>query len=283
MNKEMYKTKSKTGRYLIIAAVVLVVLVLLVIQSCTIRTPEIHGVVLDAETKQPVAEAWIRASIGTKSLTIQGDVGGVISLAPPHLRTGEDGTFVIPSRKIRKTPFPLAFGTEVSDLSVSARTLDKSGSKRSDKPIGSWNRKMDVTIYLEDREAFERKTYTTDMTEERWKEEFERSEFASLQGLYRYCQFGRAGIESNLGKPEGCDDWELDFAIKKHERFLERYPLTKEIRSHRSIILEQLGHLYKKKQDYKKAIEYLEKAKEIRFFRQQDLEAEIQQIKQLLK
>ncbi|NIT03403.1 hypothetical protein GTO10_00450, partial [Candidatus Saccharibacteria bacterium] len=162
-------------------------------------------------------------------------------------------------RKIRKTPFPLAFGTEVGDLSVSARTLDKSGSTRLAKPIGSWNRKMDVTIYMEDREAFERKTYTTDMTEERWKEEFERSEFASLQGLYRYCQSGRAGIETNLEKPEGCDDWELDFAIKRHEMYLKKYKndIEKEVNT---VIFDHLANLYKRKGDIKKAINTLQES-----------------------
>jgi hypothetical protein len=251
----------KTRKRLIIAAVVMVVLVFLVIQSCTIRTPEIHGVVLDAETNEPVAEAWIKASISTKSLTIQGDVGGVISLAPPHLRTAEDGTFVIPARKFSKTPFPLSFGTTVGDMSVSARTLDKSGRMRSDKAIGFWNRKMDVTINLEDEGKLFREEYPN-VTRERLEELREGSEFAGLQGLYRYCRSGRAGIEVAIEKSKGCDDWELDFTIAKHERYLGRFNKIIEERGY-STVLDQLSRLYEQKGNYEKAINPLRKRIEL--------------------
>jgi tetratricopeptide (TPR) repeat protein len=88
---------------------------------------------------------------------------------------------------------------------------------------------------------------------------------------------GRFGVEGPAVEG-GCDEWELDFAIAKHERYLEKHLGAEQTRSHNSIILEQVGHLYEKQGEFEKAIEYLKKAKEIRFFRPQDLQNEIERI-----
>jgi tetratricopeptide (TPR) repeat protein len=105
--------------------------------------------------------------------------------------------------------------------------------------------------------------------------------FSHLQSLYNYCLTGRFSVEVPSVEG-GCDKWELDYIIGKHERYLERHPLTDKTRSHNSIVLEQLGLLYEKKGEYEKAIKNLKKAKEIRFFRQQDLDDQIEKIQKNL-
>ncbi len=238
------------------------------LSACEVKTPEIHGLVLDAETKQPVEGAWIRAVVGVKTKTVAGDVGRFIGLHQPHTRTDKDGKFLIPSRSIKKPPFPVSFGTEVEDIVIAAHTVDDR--------IGS------VTLEGDEFRKFLKKS-KADVTLyskfEQWKEE---EYFSHLQTLYDYCFTGRYGIEMPPVEG-GCDEWELNYAIFKHEKYLQKFPLTEITRSHNSIILEQLGRLYEKKGDLRKAITYLQKAKEIRYFRPQDLEHEIEKIRKKLE
>lgn len=236
--------------------------------GCSIKTPEIRGVVLDEETKQPVEGAWISATVGVKSKTIGGDVGQVISLDQPHTRTGRDGRFVIPSKKIKKPPFPVSFGTEVDSLGIGASTID-------DKGGGITLKGPDLKECLK-KDLVEVKVLIKAI--ERTEEEY----FSHLQSLYNYCLSGRFGIEVPPVEG-GCDDWELNYAIRKHERYLNTSPKTEKTRSHHTIILEQLGHLYEKKGELEKAIEYLRKARVIRFFSPQDLDREIERIQQKLE
>lgn len=226
------------------------------LSACEIKTPEIHGLVLDAETKQPVEGAWIRAVAGVKSKTVAGDVGSVIGLHQPHTRTGKDGKFLIPSRSIKKPIFPIGFGTEVEDLVIAAHTVD-------DK-IGS------ITLEGEEFKKFlnqSKANVTLYSKPEHWKEE---EYFSHLQTLYNYCLTGRYGIEMPAVEG-GCDEWELDYVIAKHEKYLEIYKDPQIIEEppygiskwdkiiHYSNAINSLAKLYKKKKDYKKAIKMFDK------------------------
>jgi hypothetical protein len=68
--------------------------------GCNIKTPEIKGTVLDAQTKKPVEGAWIRATIEIDTKTVAGDVSSSLSIDKPHTRTDEHGIFIIPSRTL---------------------------------------------------------------------------------------------------------------------------------------------------------------------------------------
>jgi tetratricopeptide (TPR) repeat protein len=78
-----------------------------------------------------------------------------------------------------------------------------------------------------------------------------------LQGLYNYCLTGRFYVEVPPVEG-GCDEWELNYAITKHERYLERYrdSIQKDVNT---VIFDRLANLYEKKGDYRKAIETLRK------------------------
>jgi len=210
--------------------------------GCDIRTPEIKGVVLDAETKQPVEEAWVHASIETISKTIQGPVQTVWRVEPPHTRTNKKGEFAIPSKKIETSLFPFNLRTEIENFSVSASTIDdKSGGLYLKEYQGK--KIIEATIYVNPWEGTKN----------------EREYFSYIQSLFNYCFSGRLGVEVSPVKG-GCDSWELDFAISKHERYLEKYRKIaeeSEVRGYR-VAMDQLAELYEEKGNYKRAIETLQ-------------------------
>jgi len=211
------------------------------ITGCSIKTPEIHGVVLDEETKQPVPEAWISATIGIKSKTVAGDVGQVISLDPSHTRTDKGGRFVIPRKKIKRPPFPVSFGTEVDDIGIGARTVDDKGGgiefKGEKLKEFLKKNKSELTIFVKPIERSETEY------------------FSHLQSLYRYCRTGRFGVEVPAVEG-GCDEWELDYVIEKHERFIKRLgdPSNSEEKAKYSNTLNQLAYLFEKKGDLQEAV-----------------------------
>ena len=265
--------------------VIVVVILLLSVVGCSIRTPEIRGVVLDEETRRPVEGAWVHATLELKTKTIQGNVYNVLSVDRPHTRTGRDGRFMIPSRRFNKPFPPVGFGTEVMSFGVSANTVDWRGGGLEIKDLLG-KEGIELVIQIRSAEKDDEEKIISYMKggvkRERAMELIEMEYFSSLQALYRYCNSGRFSVEVPPVEG-GCDDWELDYAIAKHERYLGKYPKTEKTRSHYTIILEQLGHLYEKKGKLKKAIEYLKKAREIRFFRPQDLDREIERIQQRLE
>jgi len=212
--------------------------------GCNIRTPEIRGLVLDEETKQPIEGAWVHATIGVKTKTVGGDVGRIISLDSPHTRTGKEGRFAIPKRKLKKPSFPAGFGTLVEDVIIVASTADeKNGFVKLEGE--------ELKKFL-GKEAVDLAVYVAPLR--RTEEEY----FSHLQSLYSYCLTGRFGFEVPPVEG-GCDEWELNYAITKHERYLERYKISAEqgkIKGYFAAI-EQLSELLERKGDYKKAIEVL--------------------------
>lgn len=239
-------------------AILLLSIAMLGLTGCSIRTPTIHGMVLDAETKEPVEGAWVTADVEIETNTVAGTVTTVWSVAPPHLRTGKDGRFVIPSKRIKKSLPPRGFGTKVKSLGVSAHTADWRGGGLELKEKAG-NRKTEVTILIKSAVKEDEKqviAYQNEgITKERALELIELEYFATLQSLYTYCRTGRLGVARPSVK-DGCDAWELDYVITKHEWFLERLGEPKNIdqRVHYRGTMSQLGYLYRRKGDYKKAL-----------------------------
>jgi len=241
--------------------VIVVVILLLSVVGCSIRTPEIRGVVLDEETRRPVEGAWVHATLELKTKTIQGNVYNVLSVDRPHTRTGRDGRFMIPSRRFNKPFPPVGFGTEVMSFDINAKTIDRIGGIQFD--LNDLRKKgIVVNIYIRSVEKDDEEKIISYMKggvkRERAMELIEMEYFSSLQALYRYCNSGRFSVEVPPVEG-GCDDWELDYAIAKHERYLEKYKTIIENRGY-STAIDQLAYLYEKKGNYEKAIEALNKS-----------------------
>ena len=213
------------------------------LMGCELKTPEIRGVVLDEETKQPV-EAWVHGTLQLKTKTIQGDVQTVLRVEPPHTRNNKKGEFVIPAKEIKKPSFPAGLGTEIENISVNASTIDdKSGGFYLKDYKGK--EKIEVTIYV--------KPWEKGLTNER-------EYFSYIQSLSNYCLTGRLGVEVPAIEG-GCDEWELNYVITKHERYLEtnrKYAEEGKARGY-GVALEQLSDLYEKKGNFKIAVETLQK------------------------
>jgi hypothetical protein len=212
--------------------------------GCSIRTPEIQGIVLDEKTKQPVEGAWVRATLDLKSKTIQGDVTSYLSVDSPHTRTDKHGKFLIPSKSFKKPPFPIGFGTKAINFGIGAATIDDRGGRINlkgeelEKFLGK--KKVELTIYSGPVERTE-------------------AEYSShLQSLYKYCLTGRSSVEVPPTEG-GCDEWELNYTLVKHERYLEKYRghIEKEVNT---VIFDHLAYLYEKKGDLHEAIETLKKS-----------------------
>jgi len=249
------------------------------LSACEIKTPEIHGIVLDAETKQPVEDGWVQASMWITTKTVSGDVGKVISVEKPHTRTGKDGKFIIPSKELKKPPFPISFGIKVDKFEIVVATLNKSG--RTELDLKELDKKrVEAIIFMEDLDKAWQKELKH-IPPEKFLQEKELREFSSLQAFYNYCLTGRFSAEAPSGS-EGCDDWELEYIIKKHEDYLKKYTEKQENRSRNSIIFEQLGLLYEKKGNYEKALANLEKARALRLFSPKDIDNEIERIRKRL-
>jgi hypothetical protein len=218
----------KTGVCLAIA--------LLLVAGCSITTPEISGVAIDSETGKPAENAWITAILSLKTLTVQGDTYNHPSVAPPHLRTDKDGRFVIPPAKFNKPTFPIGFGTEAVGFKVWAETID---DKKGETDLTQSLQQKRVEVIVQVKQA--------KMTDAEYS--------AYLQSLYRYCTMGRSGVEVPPVKA-GCDEWELGYAIKKHERFVARLTDLRDMDQRIRYVgtMKQLAYLYKQKGSFQEAL-----------------------------
>lgn len=255
-------------------------ILLIGLMGCEIKTPEIRGVVLDEETKQPVEGAWVTATLGIKTKTVGGDVHSYLSVDEPHTRTDKNGRFIIFSKGFKKPSFPVGFGTDIETFGVGASAVDDRGGDVDLKNLLGKD-KADVTIYVK--------------PEERTESEY----FSHLQALYNYCLTGRFFVEVPAVEG-GCDAWELDYVIRKHEQYLEKYKNPKMIENppygiskwdkiHKySAVLKNLAYLYKKKGDYKKALILFKEVKGFderhgSSFPVKEYESHMKELEQLLK
>jgi tetratricopeptide (TPR) repeat protein len=194
-----------------------------------------------------------------------------LSVDPPHTRTDKNGKFVIPSKQFNKPSFPASFGTNIESFSVNASTIDDKSGGYNLKDYEE-KKEINVIIYV--------KPWEQGLNDER-------EYFSYVQSLYNYCVSGRFGVEVPSVEG-GCDTWELDYAITKHERYLKKWnnPTKGQI-SHFANILYSLGYLYKKKGDYKKALDTFKNAKMFEKnlgvdLRQKEYESQINDLQQLI-
>ena len=225
---------------------------LFLVTGCNIKTPEIRGLVLDAETKQPVEGAWVTATLNVYSKTVAGDV--YQSLFVGKTWTEKNGRFLIPSKEFRKPSFPESFGSKIESLEIGAKAITSKGYITDSIQLKEIRKEEELSIYLKppkDPEYY----------------------FLALQGLFSYVSTGRLGIAVPL-IPETERLEVIGLAISSHENFLEKYSEDglkkfKEYEEKRggyitanySTVLEQLAYLFKRKGDYKKALENFIKVK----------------------
>jgi hypothetical protein len=246
---------------------VCLVLSLPLLAACGVKTPEIRGVVLDEKTKEPVKDAWVNCSMDVITGTLAGDVHNSHTVAPPHLRTDDKGRFVIPRKKISTM---WGFGTKVRAFGASAETIDERDGGIDLLPQINL-RKAEVAIYV------------------RPSKDTEQGKFSYLQALHKYCTTGRFSVEVP-GKDIRCDEWELNYTITKHERYLQEFPepKTSDQTSSHTMALKQLAYLYQQKGDYQRALDTFVKVYEFDKERDMDLwlkeyESQIRGLKQELK
>lgn len=243
------------------------------------RTPAIHGVVLDAETKEPVAGAWVYTSAGTYHETIFGWVTENYTLNEPFMRSDENGRFHAPVRRIRKAGPVLTWGSKVTYLVAGARTMDgrsgevayyARGAKHFWKEDGDVKpllkkRSIELTVYVEGTEKRYERLYREKGYEGKELEERVESEMGSYISGMVGCTVRRWGF-MRTWRESDCEPWQFEFAIAAHKRYLERYKDPKLIEDppdgisqfdailRYSRIQAGLAALYIKAQDYKRAL-----------------------------
>jgi hypothetical protein len=215
------------------------------ITGCTsLKTPEINGVVVDAETKQPVEGAWVTATLEAVSKTIQGDVHQ--SLFVGKTWTDKEGKFVLPPKEYKKPSFLVSFGSKMESLNIAARTVTSKGYISDGIGIEEFEKEEQISLYL--KPPKDAAYY-----------------LSAISGLYDYVLSGRLGV-SVPAVPETEVLEVLDMAINAHEKYLEKYQHPKLIENPPygvskwdniiaySGALKRLAYLYKKRGNYNKAL-----------------------------
>jgi len=216
---------------------ILSVALLFLVTSCNIKTPEIRGLVLDAETKQPVENAWVTATLEVYSKTVAGDVHQ--SLFVGKTWSEKNGRFVIPSKKFEKPSFPASFKNKIESLNIAARAITSKGYISEGIGLVEIDEKKQILIYLKPPKDAQ----------------YYRS---AITGLYDYILDGRLGVSVPIVPEEERVDV-YDLAIEAYERYLEKYGQTD---SYYNDALRELGYLYKKRGDYERALKVFKRVKE---------------------
>jgi hypothetical protein len=199
-------------------------------------TPSIEGVVIDAETKKPVENAWVIVTVNSNTTTIAGDTGNTDFLSRPHLRTDDEGRFKVSMRVYIAGLPPLSFGRTTSRLRVVVRVADgRRAEVDLSKNLKEWNLNKTIGVTRQEKKGEDR--------------------FRELQDLYHYCIEGAFLL---VGPPVtgGCDKWELDYAIKELEEYLKDIskPTNLSEETNYPICLYYLALLYERRTDYELAL-----------------------------
>jgi hypothetical protein len=189
----------------------------------------------------------------------------------PHTRSDERGEFVIPAWQVETASIPYGFGTKVDYFYINAETIDD-WTGGFDLKDYEGKKMIEVIIYVkplkemleEDRENIHSPIYLLYRYsfDKRYKENIDEEAYHRYLGsLYNYCFGGRFASGEKPVVKGGCDGWELNYAITKHERFLKSLgePKTQDQRIYYDATLRQLGYLFKRKKDYKNALDAFEK------------------------
>jgi hypothetical protein len=111
MLAKKYSWGMKMSRRRIKAIVIFVLIGVIYVVTCTrLKTPEINGVVVDAETGKPIADTRIYAKWERKMRGLGGEYSGGID-KELHLKTKTDGSFLIPAHTLFNfIPSPIGIG-----------------------------------------------------------------------------------------------------------------------------------------------------------------------------
>jgi hypothetical protein len=203
-------------------------------------TPSIRGVVIDAETKKPIENAWVIVTVNSSTATIAGDVGNTDFLSRPHLRTDKEGRFTISRRLYIAGLPPLGFQSTASRLRAVVRAANgRRAEVDLSKDLKKWSLNATIPVTHQERKGEER--------------------FRELQDLYHYCIEG-AFLLVGAPVPGGCDKWELDYTIKELEKYIREndMPITAHQETYLSGTLQYVAVLYERKGNPEKALRTFE-------------------------
>ena len=220
----------------------------------SVFTPFIRGVVVDETTKQPVEDAWVMATAWVGVRTIAGDGGGIFFISRPHLRTGKGGVFYVFPKLHLSVPTLFTFGNMKKGLGIAVRTKD-GGWAQADITKKWWHRLVFVTLPV---------THT--------KRE-ERAVCSELSALCGYCTKGGYSYMETTGgyfnfvhglRTELCDNWELEYTMSEHEKFLAKLSTLKNAsqRVDYARTLYSLALLHKRKGEVEKALELVKRVRD---------------------
>jgi hypothetical protein len=254
----------------------LVVLIAIFSSGCMFKAPAVKGVVIDKETGKPVEGAWVAAVLVTSSRTIAGSVPYKFYIE--SMTTGSDGRFEMSRKSYSKPPFPIAIGSWVKDVKIFASAV----VQREDGDIY-----MDkiLRVEKEDFQKFKKEGVVVDIeSSEGWAFYLRDSmELRSYKGDGRifHC------IGADVPKEKRIEEVN-DILIRAYESFLKRYyvdPYAEGVKGRYRVKVqgahEYLGTLYLQKDDFKRAIEYLSKARD--YAQKMGLERTIRDIKRKIE
>lgn len=215
--------------------------------GCDIKTPEVRGLVLDAETKKPIEGAWVTATLEVYSKTVGGEVHQSFFVGKTW--TDKEGKFVISPKEITMPSFPLSLRNKSGSLNVAARAISSNGYISDGVALTKIKNKTEVQLYL-----------TSPKDEDHY--------FSAVQGLFLYISTGRVGV-STPPVPENERKEVFNIAIGLSESYLRTYskPKTSDERSKYASVLRILGDLYKRKGFYQNAIDIYIKLKKFDYDR----------------
>ncbi len=250
---------NRLVRYAIIFAIAMVIVAGLYYLFCTVKTPEIDGIVIDKETKIPVKNAWIMAVVETDTRTFGGDVSIHRLITRPHTQTDGDGRFTIPSHIYYSAPPPLGWGMRKTRLRIDVYAP---GMKRG--AIDIYTYKQMGQPVPQDKEAIVNPAPSlkarglsvtipvghVSMSFKETKEE--------LGWLAGYCSDGRYRFAWPVLKG-GCSSLELDYLIQAYKKFVRDMMQMNSKDSDSLVMLwggkMRLAYLHKIKGDYKNALD----------------------------
>jgi hypothetical protein len=275
--------EEQMKRKFVYLGLVVIILAGLYYLTCTVRTPAIEGIVIDKETKEPVENAWIMATIGTATATFGGEAGMSHLLNRPHTRTDKDGRFAIPSHFFTSPPPPVGFGMRATRLRIDAYAP---GGRRGAIDIDAFPKRksavpQDPEAVIRPKSSFKVwklmaliPVRQLEMTLEDTREE--------LRQLAGFCGDGRYYFAWPTVR-DSCDVQELDYLIDGSERLLTK--MTGGATLGEAVLngnhMTTLAVLYEKKGDYERARKIYVRAYE--FEQQHGLMTRLDQYKNHMK
>jgi len=251
---------NKLIRYATIFAIVIAIIAGCYYMFCTVRTPEIDGVVIDKETKMPVQNAWIMAVVETDIRTFGGDVSIHRLITSPHTQTDGEGKFTIPSHFYYSAPPPLGWGMRKTRLRIDVfaprakrGAIDIYTYKQVGQPVP-----QDKEATVNPEPSLKKRSLLVTIPVSYISMSLKDSQ-EELGWLSKYCGDGRYRFAWPIMQG-GCSSLETDYLIDAYEAFLKAIGKpgdSQERKYYYSYALGRLGGLYENRGDYSRAYKYL--------------------------